>query len=92
MRRRKVVDAGVVDQDIDLAEGRGRGRGEAAYIGERGDVSLDKGGVAEFTRDGLAARLVTSRNDDACACVHERSSDSAPDARGAAGNQGPLAL
>ena len=90
---RELVDAGVVDQDVELAEGLDGGVDDGLRVGGLGDVSVDGDGLAaglgDGVDDGVGAGLAGGVvDDDGGARGGEGLGDGGSDALGGAGNDG----
>ena len=84
--------AGIIDQDVQRAEGRfglGTEFGDLSPVGEI--AGQDVGALAELRRQTLERVAARSRNADVCALSGEARGRSRPDAAGRAGDQSRLA-
>src|SRR4029450_128298 len=84
------VDAGIVDQDRDLADRRADLRGNLAALVALGDVEPQAQGLAAGSRDGFGGRgrrvAVGVEHSDVCSLPRIAQRDRAADARPATGD------
>src|SRR5207247_6760287 len=92
LHRRRVADAGVVHEDVHVAEPGLRLAGEGAYAFWVGDVARDRprppSGRAELRGDGLEAVRGPGRHDHGRARLGERAGHGQPDTPAAARDDG----
>jgi len=90
------VDAGIVDQDRDLADRRADLRGNLAALVALGDVELQAQGLAAGSRDGLHRRgrrvAVGVEHSNLCSLPRIAQRDRAADARPATGDHRNVSL
>ena len=93
LERRHLVDAGVVDQDVEMAVSLDGGVDDGLGVGGLGDVALDGDGLAAGGGDGLddlvgAGLAGGVVDDDGRAVGGQRLGDGGADALGGAGDDG----
>ena len=84
-------DAGVVDQDVEAAEGLVASVDHGPHLVLDGDVD-DRGQAAHLGRHRFTALLIGVRDDDLAAMARVQSGDGGADARSRAGNDRDLSL